>query len=32
MKDGTKATITVSAIVATIISIICTSFHGEVLP
>ena len=32
MTDSKKATITVSAIVAAVISIICTTFHVGVTP
>jgi len=32
MNDGKKSTIVVASIVSAVIAIICTSFHGEVLP
>jgi len=32
MNDSKKMTITVSAIVATVVSIICTTFHTGVTP
>ena len=31
MTDSKKMTVTVSAVVATVISIICATFHGEIM-